>query len=205
MTENHELESLREDVRRLQRQQRRRAWWIALCIVPVGIFGGVLPVAFSAPQAPTPCSHGDLYCFGAGAPARAAEVNSNFETLHGVTDNLATAITAANTNANGRLSQSGGTITGSLTVNGNLSVGGGLPIGVTGEWQARSEGTALSNSVNMTSTNRSVCFLTGAGMKTADFMPRCQIVQNAGVWRLDAQSWANQSNITECRARCITW
>lgn len=38
-------------------------------------------VAVAAPAAPFACPGGDLYCFGAGTPALAAEVNSNFARL----------------------------------------------------------------------------------------------------------------------------
>jgi hypothetical protein len=69
--------------RRLVRLARVTACGTAAALA-VGVLGSWIGTAWSAPAMPKACNgahSGSLYCFDAGQPARAAEVNSNFEAL----------------------------------------------------------------------------------------------------------------------------
>lgn len=82
------------------RDHRRRAKAVRLAALSITAL--VLTVsglrAFADPSAPQPCDgrfSSLLYCFGADTPARASEVNSNFNALAAWVD---TKVGAANTN-----------------------------------------------------------------------------------------------------------
>ncbi len=201
MTEpmSHDSHDLHERLARLEAKSRHRNRVTLLSVTAIAVFAFAIPVAFSAPPSPTPCSHGDLFCFDAGQPARAAEVNSNFETLHGITDSLTS-------NVNGRLSQSGGTVTGALTanagltVNGGLTVAGGLPVTTSGPYQL--SGTHQYKTLNMVSASRSMCFLTQVNMTGGGL---CWITSQTGTWVLWMSDDASSANGLVCTAHCIQW
>ncbi len=202
-SENRELMALRDRLHRMEARQRRRGRMMLVSIGAIAVFAFAIPVAFSAPPSPTPCSHGDLFCFGAGQPARAAEVNSNFETLHAITDSLTS-------NVNGRLSTSGGTVTGALTanagltVNGGLTVAGGLPISVSGLYTATVSGPTHV-SATMTSTSRSVCFVQQlVSFPSSAAAPVCAITAMDGTWNLGTEL-PTGALTSVCTARCISW
>jgi hypothetical protein len=197
--EHGELIALRDRLHRVEARQRRRGRMTLVSIGAIAVFAFAIPVAFSAPPSPRPCSHGDLFCFGAGEPARAAEVNSNFETLHGITD-------ALTSNVDGRLSQGGGTVTGALTanagltVNGGLTVAGGLPITTSGPYQL--SGTHQHKTMNMVSASRSMCFLTQVNMTGGGL---CWITDQSGTWVLWMSDDESSRNGMVCNAHCIQW
>ncbi len=213
--DNHELNELRGRIARIERQQRRRGHLVFVAAAFAGVFVVAAPVALSAPEQPVPCSHDDLYCFAAGAAARADQVNSNFETLHAITDDLGAGVVAANANAESRLSKSGGTVSGNLRVTGShrvgsLTVDAGLPI------QVSDRDHVLWNSSNPTpppknlgAVGRRLCFSQG-GISTTGTVggflapPLCWVDTANGQWRLQLVRASNTlSGI--CYAQCITW
>ncbi len=70
------LAALEEQLARARRRERR-VLLAAVLAVAVGT-----TVALAAPANPFACVRGDLYCFAGDAPARADEVNSNFEAVY---------------------------------------------------------------------------------------------------------------------------
>src|SRR5690242_4328318 len=101
---NAELRALREQVEQMRLRQRR----VAALVGTVALAGAIAAIllggrpALSDPATPAACGHASqLYCFDAGTPARAAQVNSNFETAFEVLDT--------------KLDKTGGTLTGDLT------------------------------------------------------------------------------------------
>lgn len=101
------LSSLEKQLQSSRRQRR--------ALTAVALAGGVLAwatVAWSDPAAPLACTHSNLYCFGAGAPALASQINSNFESVSQGVD-------AAAASAAAKLPLAGGTLTGPLAVTGN--------------------------------------------------------------------------------------
>jgi|GEM_PF-7089248 len=176
-------------------------------VAAIVALAGLCAIAWSAPSAlaspptsPFACDAGraDWYCFSPGAPARAADVNSNFEKLHRATDALAT-------NVDSRLPKTGGAIQGSLQIGGSLSVASGLPIGVSGAYNAESYTSAITT---MTSTSRSVCFLTHSSFYTPaptnNSHPGCDVRVSGSNWVLEASNSGGTAYAT-CYARCISW
>ncbi len=115
---HQELRDLQRQVARLSSRMRLLYGTAALAAV-----GGVLlwaPLAASAPDAPNETVYDDLYWFAANTPAVAAEVNSNFSTLHAMTDTNASDISALQTD---KLDKTGGVVSGNLDIDGRLDVG----------------------------------------------------------------------------------
>ncbi len=205
--DNDALNELRARVAQMERQQRRRVRVALVAAVLVVVFGVYAPVAFSAPEQPVPCSHDDLYCFAAGTAARADQVNSNFETLHAITDDLGAAVIAANANAEGRLAKSGGTVTGNLTVNGSLSVPSGLPIARSLQYSLLYNSTTPPSTLSMGTTSRRICFSQGGFSGSSGATPSppgCRVMEVGGQWQLAIFPGINAvSGI--CYAQCLSW
>lgn len=108
------LKNLEDQLRRSQRQRRN--------LIALALAGGVLTwaaAALSAPGAPLACGHNSiLYCFGAGQPALASEINSNFETV-------AAGVDAASASAATKLPLAGGAMTGTITTTASTAIQGG--------------------------------------------------------------------------------
>jgi hypothetical protein len=105
-----ELRDLRESLLRTQARLRRLTLGLAggaACLLAgVAIFTS--RVAHSDPSTSTACGHSSqLYCFQPGAPALAAQVNSNFEATYEAVD--------------GKFDKTGGTVTGNLDVTGTAT------------------------------------------------------------------------------------
>jgi hypothetical protein len=71
-----------------------------------------------------------------------------------------------------------------------------------------------TSSVVMTSTTRSICFLTSAAVEDTDGTgewAECGVIASAGTWRLQARLGANQEFLAPtdsdawCEARCLVW
>lgn len=108
------LQNLEDQLLRARRQRRN--------LIALALAGGVLTWAagaLSAPGAPLACGHDSLlYCFGAGQPALASEINSNFETV-------ADGVDAATASAAAKLPLAGGTMTGQITTSASTAIQGG--------------------------------------------------------------------------------
>lgn len=195
----HDLTAIRARLERAEARLRRISL-VALGTVAAAVIGVSVGFATSAlagpPGSPFACdgSRSSWYCFSQGEPARASEINSNFEQLQRRADDL----------YNTRLPTSGGTLNGSLNVTGGLSVGAGLPIGVSGSYYA---GWGSDYARNMGSTSRRVCFLTNVDTAylAGDSRVSCRVSTSGGSWMLNAHKYFGSTAEIRCEAQCITW
>src|SRR5262249_7486307 len=104
-----EVDELRARVQRLEHRLAERKRGVTL--TAAGVAGGCIALwgskAFSDPSTPTACGHSELYCFQPNAPAVAAQVNSNFETVAKGVD--------------AKFDKTGGTVSGNVTVTGTVT------------------------------------------------------------------------------------
>lgn len=209
--EKNELTHLHRRFERLEARFR-----IILGSVSAVIVAGVLlwaPLAMSEPDAPVETEYPDLYHFAPNTPAVAAEVNSNFATLHARADSNTQGLDS-NTLTITSHTQSINSNTSRITSNeqditslqsGKLDSGA---ITRHGPYHAQRNNQAGTSSTRMIRLDRSVCFLTKVSMEDVDShleAATCEVVAQNGFWRLEAYLHANRDSDAWCSARCLKW